>query len=122
MKRSWIIRRPEPKNRKPKTTCSVCKRNVYDNVDPQKIITCAYCVQGLLLMSRSEKIRLRDQLLEKGDAEGARAAESFIPPESNTLHATLKTSRSHIDHKHIKTTFKRTATVLSEAQRGNNEN
>jgi hypothetical protein len=63
-----------------RATCSVCKEPVHDNVNPEKVITCAYCVQGLLMMSQAERLKLRDTLLEKGDPEGARSVENFIIP------------------------------------------
>jgi hypothetical protein len=62
-------------------TCSVCKNPVYDNINSQKLITCARCVQGLLRMSIEEKLKGQDALLEKGDSEGTRSIESFISPE-----------------------------------------
>ena len=41
----WILKRVQ--KGKPKAICSVCKRDVFDNVIPEKIITCSYCVQAL---------------------------------------------------------------------------
>ena len=78
---SWILNRTD--QGKKKASCSVCKRPVYDNVDPEKIITCAHCVQGLLLMSVPEKLRLRDGLIDKGDLEAGRSVEFFIPDDES---------------------------------------
>jgi len=80
-KAPWILRRVEKGN--PRASCSVCKQPIYDNVDVGKIITCAHCVQGLSLMAITEKSRLRDALIQKGDLEGARSVESFIPDDES---------------------------------------
>ena len=74
-------------------TCSVCHLEIIkDNVNPEKILTCARCVQMLLTATQENKISFRDSLLARGDAEGARSIESFIVPEEDTNIATFETS------------------------------
>ena len=71
-------KRGNPVERVSKARCSICKSPVYDNVDPEKVITCGSCVQRLLTASGESKIGLRNSFLERGDKEGARSVESFI--------------------------------------------
>lgn len=80
------------KNRLPKANCSICNQEIFDNVNPEKILTCPKCVQILLMATKENKITFKDGLLEKGDLEGARSIESFIVPEEDTDIATFKTS------------------------------
>jgi len=76
--KQWISRRVQ--KGRTKAICSVCGQDVFDNVNPEKIITCSYCVQGLLLLATPEKTKLRERLIEKGDFEGSRSVQSFISP------------------------------------------
>jgi hypothetical protein len=82
--RGWlkpVVPGPEKKPKKKKADCSVCKRPVFDNVNAERIITCARCVQPLLTTSQEKKVRLRDKLNELGDMEAARSIEAFISEE-----------------------------------------
>jgi len=79
-------------SKNPKANCSICKQPVYDSVNPEKIITCARCVQILLSATQENKISYRNHLLEIGDIEGTRSIESFIVPEEGTDIATFETS------------------------------
>jgi len=74
-----------------KSQCSICHRVITDNVNPGKVITCARCVQSLLMATQENKIAFRNGLLAKGDTEGARSIESFIVPEEDRDVATFKT-------------------------------
>ena len=75
-----------------KTSCSICHKEVTDNVNPEKVITCARCVQSLLMATQENKIAFRNSLLAKEDTEGARSVEAFIVPEEDTDIATFKKS------------------------------
>lgn len=78
-------------------TCSICHLEIIkDNVNPEKILTCAKCVQILLIATQENKISYKNHLLEIGDTESARSIESFITPEEDTTIATFETSyRKH---------------------------
>jgi len=80
------------RGRESRVNCSICKNPVYDSVDTEKVITCARCVQILLLATQENKISFRDSLLARGDVEGARSVESFLLPEVDTTIATFETS------------------------------
>lgn len=75
--------------------CVLCHREVRDSVDPQKIITCAQCVQILLAATREDKIAFRDKLLAQGKKEEARSVEAFIVPDVNGEVATFKRTLRH---------------------------
>lgn len=75
-----------------KTNCSICKQPIYDNINPEKIITCANCVQSLLKSTQESKISFKNKLLEIEDFEAARSIESFILPEVDREIATFKKS------------------------------
>ena len=74
-------KRARERRREDMADCILCRREVIDNIDPQKIITCARCVQGLLSATRENKITYRDRLISEGKLEEARSVESFIAPE-----------------------------------------
>jgi len=73
-----IIPRGTSRFGKAKSFCSICERPIYDNVNPEKIITCGSCVQLLLMTSRENRINFRKCFIEKKDLEGARSIEAFI--------------------------------------------
>ena len=73
--------------------CVLCHKEVKDNIDPQKAITCAQCVQSLLTASRENKITYRERLISEGKMEEARAVESFITPEEDVTDEPTKKSR-----------------------------
>jgi hypothetical protein len=80
------------KNRLPKANCSICSQEIFDSVNPEKIITCARCVQILLSATQENKISFKNSLLAKEDIEGARSIVAFIVEEGDTDIATFKTS------------------------------
>lgn len=82
----------EDLSKTPKANCSICKQPVFDSVNPEKIITCARCVQILLSATQENKISFKDGLFAKGDAEGVRSVEAFIIEEGDTDIATFETS------------------------------
>jgi hypothetical protein len=100
-------RNGNPIGRKPKASCNLCERPVYDNVNPEKIITCGLCVQILLMASRESKIEYRNTLISEGLTEQARSVESFIIPEDKAVDATFKTSRLQRHSKGYVRGFKR---------------
>ena len=65
-------------------SCSICKLPAEkrdgrkDNIIPEKVITCALCVQRLLAASDKVKREVRNHFLSKGDEEAARSVQSFI--------------------------------------------
>lgn len=63
--------------------CSICGQPVKGNLNPEKILTCGYCVLALLGMENDLKIWYRDKLLEAGHPESARSFESFIVEEED---------------------------------------
>lgn len=75
------------------THCVLCHREVMDNIDPQKAITCVRCVQGLLTAARQNKMVYREKLISDGKLEEARAIESFIIPEENITDEPTKDFR-----------------------------
>ena len=79
--------------------CSVCEKEVAENVNLEKVLICGECVQALLIASNESKIALRDKLLEKGDTEGAKSVESFITVEGDTDIPVFKTSCRKIGFK-----------------------
>ena len=66
------------------SACSICKLPAEkqdgrkDNLIPEKVITCALCVQKLLGASNKVKHEARNHFLSKGDKEAARSVQSFI--------------------------------------------
>ncbi len=80
------------KSRQVKARCNLCSHEVFDSINPEKIITCARCVQILLMASQQNKVEFRNLLLSKGLLEAARSVESFIVPEDDTDVATFETS------------------------------
>jgi len=80
------------KTRQAKVHCNLCSQEIYESVNPQKIITCARCVQILLMATQENKISFKDGLFAKDDAEGARSVEAFIVEEGDTDIATFETS------------------------------
>ncbi len=72
------------------SNCNLCHQEILDSVDPEKIITCARCVQILLMASPQNKIEYRNFLLSKGLEEQARSVESFIIPEDRAIDATFE--------------------------------
>jgi len=73
--------------------CVLCHREVRDNIDPQKIITCVLCVQGLLTATIENKITYRERLISEGKLEEAKAVESFITPEEDVTDEPTKKFR-----------------------------
>lgn len=73
--------------------CVLCHREVRDNIDPKKVITCARCVQILLTATKENKIAYRERLISAGNLEEARAVESFISPEEEVLNEPTRKSR-----------------------------
>ncbi len=80
----------EKTSTRPKARCSLCSREIFDSINPEKIITCARCVQILLMASQQNKIEFRNSLLSKGLLEAARSIESFIIPEDKANDATFE--------------------------------
>ncbi len=78
------------KQNQPKARCNLCSREVFDSVNPEKIITCARCVQILLMASQQNKIEYRNALLSRGLIEQARSVEAFIIPEDRANDATFE--------------------------------
>ena len=97
--------------------CILCHREVKDNVNPEKIITCGRCVQILLAATRESKIAFRDKLLAQGKKEEARSVEAFIVPEANGKIATFKRTLRHGRFRAVYTRSK-TAPVSSLGRAG----
>jgi len=90
-------------------TCSICSKPVLDNAHRERIITCAKCVQLLLLASQESKIAFKNKMLEQGREEMSRSIESFILPEdfdSSMVEPRLKRIRHLMRSKHHLRTFK----------------
>jgi hypothetical protein len=87
-------RHGNPIERKPgKARCNLCGREIFDNVNPEKIITCARCVIVLHEKAQSnpqELIEYRNSLEQKGLLEQARSVEAFIIPGDRDDIATFK--------------------------------
>ena len=81
------------------TNCALCHREVEENVDSQKAITCGRCVQILLTVSRDNKIAYREKLISEGKLEEARAVESFTAPEEKTDEEPTKKFRRTVVRK-----------------------
>ena len=100
--------------------CILCHKEVRDNIDPQKIITCGLCVQILLTATKESKIAFRDKLLAQGKKEEARSVEAFIVPEANGKIATFKRT---LRHGHFRAVYTRSKTVpVSSRLRAGGEN
>lgn len=85
-----IAAKEEDLSRKIKAYCSVCKQPIRDNVDLEKVITYARCVQRLLCASKEVKLQAVEVFRARADEEAARSIESFIIPEEANEIAILK--------------------------------
>lgn len=70
--------------------CSICHREVKGNGNPEKILTCGYCVLVLLAADQEYKQYLANNLRSQGKEEVARSVEAFITPVVDTTIATFK--------------------------------
>jgi ribosomal protein S27E len=87
--------------------CSICKAEIIDNVNPEKIITCARCVQKLLAASKEVKIQTREIFLQRGNEEAARSIQSFIVEEieDGNLRPVVERKRVSKSVRHINSHF-----------------
>lgn len=82
-----------PIERKAKARCNLCGREIFDNVNPDRIITCGRCVilfHEKAKFNPQELIEYRNLLKEKGLLEQARSVEAFIILEDSADIATFK--------------------------------
>ncbi len=82
--------------------CVLCHREVKENVDPTKIITCSLCVQNLLSASKVSNIVYRDKLISAGKPEEARSVDSFITEEEITNEPTKNFRRALVGKRHLR--------------------
>ena len=82
-----------PIEHKVKARCNLCSQEIFDSVNPDRIITCGKYVIILHEKAQTnpqELIEYRNSLKEKGLLEQARSVEASIVPEDRVDIATFK--------------------------------